>query len=59
MYPIIDGNNIGARSLHFLTSIVGVVASRAIYLVFADLVFSGVKSLSRNNSITIPTANNC
>jgi len=40
------GNNTGARSLNFLYFGTD-FSSRAIYLVFADLAFSGVKSLSR------------
>ena len=45
------GNNTGARCLYcwyFGTN----VTTRAIYLVFADLAFSGVKSLSRTPLIT-------
>jgi hypothetical protein len=42
------GNNTGARSLNFLYFGTD-FSSRAIYLVFADLAFSGVKSLSRKN----------
>jgi hypothetical protein len=40
------GNNIGARSLNYFCFGKN-FSSRAIYLVFADLAFSGVKSLSR------------
>jgi hypothetical protein len=47
------GNNTGARCLYYLcfdTSL----TTRAIYLVFADLAFSGVKSLSRNIISHVP-----